>query len=376
VSDNRLNFFYGLYTACGVNCILPAGLLFLSCNCPATPLSLVTLLFLRYGCSSVANESQCLQYWVSNAAFPFQTYTFISHEGTSVLENVDSRFVLLCFTDLVAVFVIFGIILLSPDVSHAPVATMRSKWVENIQAKFKEMGIIEKTASVSSYVTGHVADNETAPLPDPVPHRAPTHQRYLTIATMMKNQRRWLREWIEFHMIQGVEHFLIYDNESTDEPLDVLQYYIDAGHVTLIPWPPKETPAPYPAKTLLEEWQDGWFRDAVDTCIARSWTIHTQGPCQVAAFIDAIWRTKGGVSRWLGVWDVDEFLFAPEASNYTTLADTLRGDFTLHSQVRIWGNVFGTSGHVHTAQRAEGSPLQALVTEEYTMRSELDRNTS
>ena len=51
--------------------------------------------------------------------------------------------------------------------------------------------------------------------------------------TMFKNKRRYLREWIEFHYITGVGHFILYDNGSEDDPLDVLQYYIDQGIVTL-----------------------------------------------------------------------------------------------------------------------------------------------
>lgn len=40
-------------------------------------------------------------------------------------------------------------------------------------------------------------------LPDPRPVRSKSHQRFLTLATMMKNQRRWLREWLEFNLMNG-----------------------------------------------------------------------------------------------------------------------------------------------------------------------------
>lgn len=220
-----------------------------------------------------------------------------------------------------------------------------------------------------------LTSNDTVPtlLPDPPPTRSPTHQRYLTVTTMMRNQRRWIREWIEFHLLVGVQHFIIYDNDSTDHPIEVLQHYIDEGLVTLIPWPPKTLPSRYPARTAIEQWQDTWFRDSLETCLDKSWTIHQQGPCQLAAFMDAIWRTKDGVSRWLGVWDVDEFIYPPTGSRYSTLSDTLKSEFHDYTAVRMWGSVFGTSGHVHAATRKDGSPLQALVTEEYIYRSELDR---
>jgi hypothetical protein len=262
-----------------------------------------------------------------------------------------------------------GSFLLTPGYSRVPV-TAGSKWLETIQERFRAMGVIGKTTPSATVTTA--GGNQTV-LPDPVPTRPANYTRYLTVATMMKNQRRWLREWIEFNILIGVEHFLIYDNDSTDSPLEILQAYIDSGHVTFIPWPPKDTAPPYPPRTVLEQWQGAWFRDSLDTCIAKSWTIHQQAPCQLAAYIDAIWRTKGGVSRWLGIWDIDEFVYIPQSSRYSTLSETLRGEFPDHTQIRMWGNVFGTSGHVQAAQRQEGSPLQALVTEEYTYRSELDR---
>ena len=210
-------------------------------------------------------------------------------------------------------------------------------------------------------------------LPDPAPKPLRAHKRLLTLATMVKNQRRWLREWIEFNLMMGVEHFIIYDNDSTDQSVEVLQYYIDEGIVTFISWPPKEIPPPIMATTVMEEWQDSWFRDTLETCLQNDWKIHKQGPCQLAAFTDAIRRTKGGVSRWLGIWDVDEFIFPREKSKYNDFATLLKEEYANTRHIRIWGNVFGTSGHVKAAYRKQGSPLQALLTEEYIRRAELDR---
>jgi Glycosyltransferase family 92 len=211
-------------------------------------------------------------------------------------------------------------------------------------------------------------------LPDPPPTRSPSHTRLLTIATMLRNQRRWLREWIEFNLMMGVDHFIIYDNDSTDQPLEILQHYIDRGYITYIPWPPKQAPQLPQPRTALEEWQLSWFKDSLETCMQNTWTIHRQGPCQLAAFTDAILRTKNGVSRWLGIWDIDEFIFPRVNSGFSSLATILRQNYADHDHIRIYGNVFGTSGHVeHAARRQPGSSLQALLTEEYTYRAELDR---
>ena len=38
----------------------------------------------------------------------------------------------------------------------------------------------------------------------------------LTIAAVFQNEAPYLKEWIEFHKLVGVEHFLLVDNESTD----------------------------------------------------------------------------------------------------------------------------------------------------------------
>ena len=211
-------------------------------------------------------------------------------------------------------------------------------------------------------------------LPNPPPIRAPSHQRFLTIATMFRNERRWLREWIEFYLMMGVEHFILYDNGSNDLPLDVLQYYIDQGHVTYVPWPPEVVPPPTIFHTWLEEWQYSWYKDTLETCLYETWIIHKHAPCQLAAFADAVRRTKGGVSRWLGILDVDEYLFPRPSSGNRSLAELLRYDNDT-DHLLVFGGTFGTSGHIdHAAQRRPGDPLQALVIEEYTYRAAYDRN--
>lgn len=45
---------------------------------------------------------------------------------------------------------------------------------------------------------------------------------YLSVCAILKNEGRYLREWIEFYIKQGVEHFYLYDNESTDNSRDDL----------------------------------------------------------------------------------------------------------------------------------------------------------
>src|SRR5688572_26757909 len=58
----------------------------------------------------------------------------------------------------------------------------------------------------------------------------------LAIGAMIKNAGRYLREWIEFHLLQGVRRFYLYDDGSTDDSLQVLAPYVADGRVRVIPW--------------------------------------------------------------------------------------------------------------------------------------------
>ena len=46
-----------------------------------------------------------------------------------------------------------------------------------------------------------------------------------------KNEATYIKEWLDFHIKQGVSKFIIYDNESTDNFREVLSPYIEAGIV-------------------------------------------------------------------------------------------------------------------------------------------------
>ncbi len=60
---------------------------------------------------------------------------------------------------------------------------------------------------------------------------------YLGITTLMLDEARDLREWIEFHRLQGVERFYLYDNGSTDDTEEVVRPYVEEGIAELVPWP-------------------------------------------------------------------------------------------------------------------------------------------
>ena len=55
---------------------------------------------------------------------------------------------------------------------------------------------------------------------------------YLSVLAIFKNETDNLKVWIDHYLWQGVEHFYLIDNDSTDNPLEILQDYIDKGIVS------------------------------------------------------------------------------------------------------------------------------------------------
>lgn len=141
----------------------------------------------------------------------------------------------------------------------------------------------------------------------------------LTLMVGVKNEASYIPEWIEFHLLQGVDHFLIYDNGSTDNLAEVLEPYTADGTVTLLQVP-------------LEYQNNG----------AGVWAIQHA----------VSWGVNG--TNWLMVSGVDEYLFCPEGEN---LPHFLR-EFELHAGLAVSWKMFNSSGQ---EQRLPG-----LVIERFT----------
>ena len=59
----------------------------------------------------------------------------------------------------------------------------------------------------------------------------------VSLCGIFKNEGKFLDEWIQYHLVIGIEHFYLYNNNSSDNYLKILQPYIDQGVVDLIEWP-------------------------------------------------------------------------------------------------------------------------------------------
>lgn len=61
----------------------------------------------------------------------------------------------------------------------------------------------------------------------------------LALLAIVKNEEMVIDEWIEHHIWQGVQHFYIIDNNSTDGTVKLLDKWISKGIVTLYFYPNK-----------------------------------------------------------------------------------------------------------------------------------------
>ncbi len=63
---------------------------------------------------------------------------------------------------------------------------------------------------------------------------------YLSICAIAKDEGPYFKEWLSWHISQGVEKFYIYDNESQDNTHEILEPYIKKGIVDYKYFPGKK----------------------------------------------------------------------------------------------------------------------------------------
>lgn len=59
----------------------------------------------------------------------------------------------------------------------------------------------------------------------------------VAVCAIFKNEGVFMKEWLEYHLLIGVEHFYLYNNFSEDNYQEILAPYIKKGVVTLTEWP-------------------------------------------------------------------------------------------------------------------------------------------
>lgn len=124
----------------------------------------------------------------------------------------------------------------------------------------------------------------------------------LSVCAIFKNEAKYLKEWVEYHRLIGVDHFYLYNNGSRDRSVEVLTPYLNQGLVTLL-YLPDRTPAP---------------RDDED---ASDWVLSTQLPAY-----EHIVKYRGlNETEWLVLLDVDEFLVPVNSSKISDILENYAG---------------------------------------------------
>ncbi len=137
------------------------------------------------------------------------------------------------------------------------------------------------------------------------------YQYELSVCMIFRDEAPYLKEWIEFHRLVGVEHFYLCNHSSKDHYREVLEPYISEGIVEL--------------KEFIEDDPDkrhhGFFR-----------------LLQRGHFSDIIEKSRG-ISKWVAFIDSDEFLVPV---HHDSLVELLK-DYEEFGGVCPNWHVFGTS---------------------------------
>ncbi|HKO77024.1 MAG TPA: glycosyltransferase family 92 protein [Flavobacterium sp.] len=64
-----------------------------------------------------------------------------------------------------------------------------------------------------------------------------SYKHKVCLCGIFKNEAKFLDEWIQFHLVIGIDHFYLYNNNSDDNYAEILKPYIEKGIVDLIDWP-------------------------------------------------------------------------------------------------------------------------------------------
>ena len=133
----------------------------------------------------------------------------------------------------------------------------------------------------------------------------------LSVAAIAKNEGPYIKEWIEYHKLAGVERFYFYENGSTDNTREVLEPYIQEGSVIY---------------------------------------NYCEGKClQNFVYADAIYKYKHQ-TQWLAIIDLDEFIVPVEKNN---IKDFLK-DYENYPAVGINWVMFDSNGHKSLKSRGGG----------------------
>ena len=127
----------------------------------------------------------------------------------------------------------------------------------------------------------------------------------LAVVAILKNEGHYLKEWLDYHLLAGVDHFYLYDNDSPDNQAEVAKPYVEAGLVDYIYFPGK----------LM----------------------------QLSAYNDAVKKFKFQ-NRYMAFIDCDEFIFPKSNRNITEVVDEILSCDPNAAGLAINWQLYGSNG--------------------------------
>lgn len=142
------------------------------------------------------------------------------------------------------------------------------------------------------------------------------YQYDLAICAISKDDEAYLKEWIEFHKVVGVQHFYIYCDGNLTSYSKILKNYIESGEVDLF-------------STISYQPVDGIISANVFNTI------------QCGVYSDLVAQVHSQV-KWLAVIDTDEYLFPTSEDNLTKFLSKFEENSRIGGIGVNW-HMFGTS---------------------------------
>lgn len=140
----------------------------------------------------------------------------------------------------------------------------------------------------------------------------PSYEMNLALVSIFRDEADYLREWIEYHHMLGVERFYLYNNLSEDHYEEVLAPYVNSGLVELVDWPYEAN-----GESEFNQMQLNVYNDAID-------------------------KTRG-VAKWLAIMDTDEFIVPVKAKSIVEFLKPFEKRKDIGGLCGVWF-FFGTSG--------------------------------
>ena len=127
----------------------------------------------------------------------------------------------------------------------------------------------------------------------------------LAMVAIFKDEGKYLKEWLDYHLLAGVEHFYLYNNDSTDNYAEVLAPYVENNLVTLT-------------------------------------NVSGKG-MQMLSYDDALERFKF-FCRYMAFIDLDEFIFPKTNQSITKIAEEKISNDTAALGINM--QFFGSNGEI------------------------------